>query len=59
MVAGDELAIEQKAKYDITLNNLDPKEEYIKPKPVEQTINIHVGREQNQTTKIGSFISQE
>ena len=51
----DVLAIEQKAREDITLDSLDTREEYIKPEPVEQIVNIHVGREQNNTTKIGSF----
>ena len=55
---GDVLSIEQKTQLDITLDALDPKEECIKPKLVGQTVSIHVGMEHNQTTKIGSLMSQ-
>ena len=44
---------------DIILDSLDPREEYIKPELVEQTVNIHVEREQDQIIKIGPLISQE
>ena len=39
-MGGDVLTIEQRLGSDVTLNSLDPKEEYLKLESVEQTINI-------------------
>ena len=33
-MGGDVLAIEQRLGFDITLDNLDPREEYLKPKSI-------------------------
>ena len=41
-IRGDVLVIEQRLGSDITLNSLDPKEEYLKPKLIDQTTDVQV-----------------
>ena len=42
----------------ITLDNLDPKEEYPKPKPVERIVEVQIRRE-GRVMRIGSLLNTE
>ena len=50
-LSGDVLAIEQKIDMPISLEELDPCEDYPKPKLVEQTEEIQLGREEGRVTR--------
>ena len=44
---------------NITLDGFDLREQCIKPEPVEQTVEIHVGTKKGQTTKVRPLLVQE
>ena len=54
VIIDDVLVIEQK-RSKITLDSLDLKEEYPKPKPVEKTLKVQI-EEEGRVTKIGSLL---
>ena len=56
-LSGDVLAIEQQTGMTIPLEELDPRENYPKPEPVEQTEKIQLGREEGRVTSIGSLLT--
>ena len=41
-IRGDVLVIEQRLGFDITLDSLDPRKEYLKSEPIGQTIDVQI-----------------
>ena len=56
-LSGDVLAIEQQTSMSIPMEELDPREDYPKPEPVEQTEKIQLGREKGRITSICSLLT--
>ena len=54
----DVLTIDQRSGFDITLDNLDPKKEYLKSKPIGQTTFIQNNQQSRQVTEVGFFMGQ-
>ena len=55
-LSGDVLAIEQLSDPIIPLEELDPREDYLKPEPVEQTQDVRLGQGEDRVTKVGSLL---
>ena len=58
-IGGDILAIEQRLGSDIILDSLNPREEYLKSEPVKKIVDIQIGLEPTQVTKVGSSMGHD
>ena len=56
-MSGDVLAIEQIERSELTLENLDPIEDYPKPELIEHMVEVQIEDKEGQVMKVGSLLN--